>query len=59
MTTKEVLEIVESRGLKIVLKDGHPVLVKPNGGIVTDKLLAVLKVHRDRIIQEIKAGQHA
>lgn len=54
MSTKEVLEIVKKRGLRIVLKDGAPVLVRrsDNSG-VTDSLLAVLKRHREWIIKEL------
>ena len=55
MTTAELLSIVESRGLRIVLQDGRPVLVNPNGqGEVTDALMKVLKRHRDRIIEAIR-----
>ena len=55
MTTKELLGIVKNRGLVIVVKEGRPVIlaasVKP--GAVTDKLLAALKIHRERIVTEI------
>lgn len=55
MTTDELLKIVEERGLRIELKEGRPVLVRPEGkGDVTDRLLAVLKVHRDWIIERLK-----
>lgn len=51
MTTQQVLEIVKKRGLKIVITDGRPVLKRPAGNdAVTDKLLAVLKRHRERIV---------
>lgn len=52
MNTKQLLKIVEDRGLQIVLKEGRPVITKPLGSTaLTDKLLAVLKVHRERIIE--------
>lgn len=55
MTTKQLLAIVEERGLKIVLQDGRPVLKRPQGNEgVTDKLLAVLKYHREQIIRELQ-----
>jgi hypothetical protein len=50
MTTNELLDIVKSRGLKIVLIDGRPVLEGARGNpAVTDNLLSVLRIHRDRI----------
>ena len=53
MTTQKLLEIVHERGLKIELRDGRPVLIRNgNNDAVTDKLLAVLKIHRERIIQK-------
>lgn len=58
MTTTELLAIVKDRGLKIELKDGRPVLVRPPGSDgTTDKLLAVLKRHRERIIDMLKNGK--
>lgn len=54
MTTKELLEIVKRRGLSIVLHEGRPILQRPlENDKVTDKLLSVLKIHRERIIQEL------
>jgi hypothetical protein len=54
MSTRELLRIVKERGLSIELRDGRPVLIR-NGkdAAVTDKLLAVLKIHRDRIIKDL------
>lgn len=58
MSTKEVLNIVKERGLEIVLKDGRPVISKPAGNDgVTDRLLSVLKRHRERIIEELSKGE--
>ena len=55
MSTKQLMEIVKQRGLRIELKDGRPVLMKPDGnGGVTDQLLKVLKFHRERIIEILK-----
>ena len=31
MTTPELLKIVANRGLKIILRDGQPMIVKPDG----------------------------
>lgn len=51
MTTKELLEIVERRGLKVLLRDGEPFLHRPKGNKgVTDRLLSVLKRHREPIV---------
>lgn len=52
MTTRQLLTIVQERGLRVVVKNGLPVIVT-NGKReqVTDKLLAVLKRHRERIIE--------
>lgn len=58
MTTPEVLEIVKARGLQVVLSEGRPVLRRPNGNDgVTDALLAVLKRHRERIIEHLRRGE--
>lgn len=52
MSTKELLEIVKRRGLRIVVEDGRPILKRPQGNQgVTDRLLAVLKRHKDRIVE--------
>ncbi len=52
MTTTQLLRIVEERGLRIAMEDGHPVLFRAkNCGTVTDTLLKVLKHHRERIIE--------
>jgi hypothetical protein len=56
MSTQEVLRIVKDRGLSINLKDGQPLLCRPQGSVaVTDSLLSVLKIHRQRIIDILKA----
>ena len=55
MTTSKLLEIVKDRGIKLSLKDGRPVLIQANGSkACTDALLAVLKIHRDRIIEILR-----
>lgn len=55
MSTRDVLEIVKERGLKIELKEGRPVLVKPEGNTeATPALLHVLTIHRERIIEILK-----
>jgi hypothetical protein len=59
MTTKKLLEIVKDRGLEIVIRDGRPVLHKPKDigkEAVTDELLSVLKIHRERIIQHLSTS---
>ena len=53
MTTRELLEIVKSRGMEIYIKDGNP-LLRRNGNPATEKLMAVLKRHRERIIEMVK-----
>ena len=51
MRTTELLKIVADRGLKIALKDGRPVILNAaNNKAATDKLLAVLTIHREKII---------
>lgn len=51
MTTKELLDIVKERGLSVVLREGKPLLVRPTTcDRVSDKLLKVLGIHRERII---------
>ena len=54
MSTSELLDIVRKRGLRIVLENGKPVLKRANREQVTDNLLAVLKVHRERIIKMLE-----
>jgi hypothetical protein len=56
MTTDELLRIVEQRGLRVVLKDGQPVIcgAKSNPA-ATERLLAVLRLHRERIIAMLKS----
>jgi hypothetical protein len=55
MSTRQLLEIVKERGLKIVLDGDKPILKRPNGNEgVTDKLLACLKRHRENIIAILK-----
>lgn len=59
MTTQQVLDIVRDRGLRVFLgDDGRPRLAR-NGqdGAVTDALLAVLRRHRERIIEALKREQ--
>lgn len=53
MTTEELLAIVERRGLKIELREGRPVIVRnpADPRAVTDRLLSVLTIHRQRIIE--------
>jgi hypothetical protein len=54
MTTRELLKLVEGRGLKLGLVEGRPVLLRAAGNpAVTDKLLAVLRIHRERIVREL------
>jgi hypothetical protein len=52
VSTHELMNIVQARGLSIVLDNGRPVIkrARDNHGAITDKLLAVLKRHRERII---------
>lgn len=49
MSTQQLLEIVKRRGLQIVLVDGRPVL-RGERNAATPRLLAVLKRHRERIV---------
>ncbi len=58
MTTRQLMDIVKARGLKLELHEGRPVIV-PNGhrGEVTDALLAVLKVHKERIIAVLQSKE--
>lgn len=54
MSTKELLNIVAKRGLRLGLKEGRPVIRQPvPPGAVTDKLLAVLTRHREGIMVEL------
>ena len=56
MNTKQLLQLVAERGLKIELVDGRPVLRgAANNPKVTDRLLAVLKFHRERIIAQLSS----
>ena len=56
MTTTKLMLIVAKRGLSIILNNGRPELVRPAGNKgVTDALLAVLKRHRERIIEMLSA----
>lgn len=60
MKTKELMSIVADRGLRLKLSDGRPILVKPanyEGNI--DKLLAVLKFHRESIISILSQEKSA
>lgn len=55
MKTTEVLRIVKERGLELRLKDGRPLLYRPQGNEgVTDALLKVLARHRELIISILK-----
>jgi hypothetical protein len=54
MSTSKLLQIVKARGLRLELRDGRPVIVKGVGDHCTDKLLAVLKIHREKIIEALK-----
>jgi hypothetical protein len=55
MTTAQLMAIVAERGLSIALKDGRPVLQQCAGKPeVTAELLAVLKFHREKIIEILK-----
>ena len=55
MSTKELLEIVKARGLKVVLVDGQSRLERLKGSTaVTDNLLSVLRFHRERIIDMLE-----
>ncbi len=57
MTTTEVMMIVKDRGLDIVLREGRPILIgRPPA--VTDALLSVLKIHRERIIALLKPKEN-
>lgn len=52
MSTRQVLEFCKERGLTVALKDGVPVLKEAsNNPKATEKLRAVLKIHRERIIE--------
>lgn len=61
MNTEKVLAIVKDRGLKVFLADdGRPVLARNgHGEAVTDALLAVLKRHREKIIEHLKRERGA
>lgn len=58
MSTQELLKIVSKRGLTLGLKEGRPVIRQPvPPGAVTDKLLAVLKRHREGIMVELSKAE--
>jgi hypothetical protein len=63
MTTEQVLEIVKERELRLFLKDGNPVIDRNGAGEhgkkITDALLSVLKIHRERIIEILKKQERA
>lgn len=62
MTTREVLLLVKERGLTVELRDdGTPVLSgnTKNPKAKTDKLMKVLKLHRERIIALLKKDKNA
>lgn len=51
MTTQKLMAIVKDRGITIAIKEGRPVIVRGQyNPLVTDELLAVLKIHKERII---------
>ena len=59
MTTTALLKIVKDRGLKIALKEGQPCLVGAAGDPqLTDELLAVLRIHREWIIEQLGKEKH-
>jgi hypothetical protein len=54
MNTRQLLEIVKSRGMRIKIEDGRPILIRNAGdGWKPGPLLAVLALHRERIIKEL------
>lgn len=58
MSTDQVLEIVRERGMDVVLKNGTPVIVKPqNNPWYTDALVKVLTKHREEIIRRLIAKE--
>jgi hypothetical protein len=56
VSTQEVMSVVKGRGLSVTLVDGRPVLRCPESSRaeITDALLAVLKRHREKIINLLK-----
>jgi hypothetical protein len=52
MTTEELLEEVQARGLKVVLADGEPRL-RGDRSRLSPTLLAVLKWHRPAIVERL------
>jgi len=55
MTTQELLRIAADRGLNIILSEGRPVIAPGcEKAAVTGELLAVLKIHRERIIEILR-----
>lgn len=55
MTTEEVMAIVKDRGMSIRLRDGQLFIVKEQGSDgLTPSLVAVLKFHRDKILEMLK-----
>lgn len=57
MTTTQLLEIVKERGLTIYIRDGIPILKGPPAK-ATEKLLAVLRFHRERILETLSRGSN-
>jgi hypothetical protein len=56
LTTKELMEIVKQRGLRIVIVDGQLIIKKPVGNEnVTDELVRVLKRRKEQIIAFLKS----
>lgn len=55
MSTDEILEEIASRGLSLVLVDGRPTL-RGDRTKVTPNLLAVLRWHREKIVQRLAAS---
>ena len=59
MTTPELIAIIHRRGLALAMRDHGPAIVRPDGSkAVTDKLLAVLTIHRESIIASLKESNH-
>lgn len=55
MSTQELLRIVQERGLKLELREGQPMIVGPRDKEhITDELIAVLKIHKPRIIEMLR-----
>ncbi len=53
MSTEELLQIVKDRGLSVAIQDGQPVLRPAGSPAATARLMAVLKLHRERIVAQL------